>query len=105
MKINKNPFQHLLVEKKYRPILISIFFFLLFDIGILIPNFLFSTSLKKDTISINLAGRQRMLSQRITKALLQLKNANENGYSLDKYKTDLLISSQLFDETDRKSVV
>ncbi|WP_235595899.1 SpoIIE family protein phosphatase [Mastigocoleus testarum] len=99
MKINKNPLKKILVEKKYRPILISIFFFLLFDIGILIPNFLFSTSLKKDAISINLAGRQRTLSQRITKALLQLKNANENGYSLDKYKTDLLISSQLFDET------
>ena len=99
MELNKNIFNNLLVDKKYRPILISIFFFLLFDIGILIPNFLFSTSLKKDATSINLAGRQRTLSQRITKALLQLKNAHQNGYSIDKYKTDLLISSQLFDET------
>ena len=99
MKLNKNPFNNLFVQNKYRPILISIFFFLLFDIGILIPNFLFSTSLKKDAISINLAARQRTLSQRITKALLQLKNAYENGYSIDKYRTDLLISYQLFDET------
>lgn len=99
MRLNKNPFKNLLVENKYRPILIPVFFFLLFDIGVLIPNFFFSTSLKKDAISINLAGRQRMLSQRITKALLQLKNAHDNGYNTEKYQTDLFVSSQLFDET------
>lgn len=98
MKLNQDPFKNLLIDNKYRPILVSIFVFLLFDIGILIPNFFFSNSLKKDAISINLGGKQRMLSQRITKALLQLKNANENGYSIEKYRTDLFVSSELFDE-------
>ena len=99
IRLNKNPLKNLFIENKYRPILISVFFFMLFDIGVLIPNFLFSTSLKKDAISINLAGRQRMLSQRLTKALLQLKSAHENAYSIEKYQTDLFVSSQLFDET------
>ncbi|MEM7726163.1 MAG: SpoIIE family protein phosphatase [Cyanobacteria bacterium P01_A01_bin.45] len=99
MKKNNFVFRSLLAEKKYRPILISVLFFLTFDLGVLIPNLFFSTALKKDAISINLAGRQRMLSQRMTKSLLQVKSAQERGDSIKKNQEELKKTYELFDST------
>ena len=55
---------------KYRDIVIAVAFFLLFDLGVLVLNFYTSFQIGQDAVGINLAGRQRMLSQRSAKALL-----------------------------------
>ncbi|MDY6899691.1 MAG: type IV pili methyl-accepting chemotaxis transducer N-terminal domain-containing protein, partial [Cyanobacteriota bacterium] len=71
---SKNFLQTIFSQKKYRPLLVAAGLFLCFDLGVLIPNYIFSTLLKKDAVSINLAGRQRMLSQKMTKAVLEINN-------------------------------
>lgn len=95
--------------KKYRTILLSAALFLTFDLGVLLPNFLISGNLKKDALSINLAGRQRMLSQRMTKALFQVKVAQLTQRDTGKAKQELEKSFQLFDDTllgfDRGKIV
>ena len=50
-------------------------FFLLFDIGVLVLNFYTSFKIDQDTVAINLAGRQRYVSQRIARTLLELDAA------------------------------
>jgi two-component system, chemotaxis family, sensor kinase CheA len=57
---------------KYREIIIAVAFFLLFDIGVLVLNFYTSFKIDQDTVAINLAGRQRYVSQRIARTLLEL---------------------------------
>ena len=60
---------------KYREIIIAVAFFLLFDLGVLVLNFYTSFKIDQDTVSINLAGRQRYVSQRIARTLLELDAA------------------------------
>jgi two-component system, chemotaxis family, sensor kinase CheA len=60
---------------KYREIIIAVAFFLLFDIGVLVLNFYTSFKIDQDTVAINLAGRQRYVSQRIARTLLELDAA------------------------------
>ncbi|AFY54971.1 serine phosphatase RsbU, regulator of sigma subunit [Rivularia sp. PCC 7116] len=94
----KNFFQTIFSDKKYRPLLISAGLFLCFDLGVLIPNYVFSTLLKKDAVSINLAGRQRMLSQKMTKSLLEVKNQQEAGSSFKESREELKKAYELFDD-------
>ena len=60
---------------KYREIIIAVAFFLLFDLGVLVLNFYTSFKIDQDTVAINLAGRQRYVSQRIARTLLELDAA------------------------------
>src|SRR5258708_6439691 len=64
---------------KYREIIIAVAFFLLFDIGVLVLNFYTSFKIDQDTVAINLAGRQRYVSQRIARTLLELDAARIAG--------------------------
>lgn len=64
---------------KYREIVIAVAFFLLFDIGVLVLNFYTSFKIDQDTVAINLAGRQRYVSQRIARTLLELDAAHNAG--------------------------
>jgi len=57
---------------KYREIIFAIALFLVFDLGVLVLNFYTSYQIADDATAINMAGRQRMLSQRITKTLLSV---------------------------------
>ena len=98
-KKKHNLLNSILSDKKYRPIIISAAFFLFFDFGVLIPNYIFSTLLKKDAVSINVAGRQRMLSQKITKSLLEVKNQQERAYSFKESQQELIDATKLFDDT------
>jgi two-component system, NtrC family, sensor kinase len=60
---------------KYRSLISAIVIFLLLDIGVLVLNFTIASQFERDSAAINVAGRQRMLSQRITKSLLIIENA------------------------------
>ncbi len=64
---------------KYREIIIAVGFFLLFDLGVLVLNFYTSFKIDQDTVAINLAGRQRYVSQRIARTLLELDAARAAG--------------------------
>lgn len=88
-----------LKQKKYRTILISVALFLTFDIGVLIPNIIISSKLKRDAIGINLAGRQRMLSQRTVKALFKIYIEQCNGGKFTSIQQELALAYRLFDET------
>jgi hypothetical protein len=72
---------------KYREIIIAVAFFLLFDLGVLVLNFYTSFKIDQDTVAINLAGRQRYVSQRIARTLLELDAARIAGQP---YRPDTL---------------
>lgn len=86
---------------KYKTLVLSIAIFVVLDLGVLILNYYLSLQFQKDAININLAGRQRMLSQKISKSLAVSQQAAkdndrlrfENAY-LEAYQ-----ASVLFDKT------
>ena len=84
---------------KYRTLVLSIALFLLFDLGVLILNFAISNEIHDDAININLVGRQRMLTQRLTKTSLQI----EQRLKTDQPYRDLILeldrASSTFDQT------
>jgi nitrate/nitrite-specific signal transduction histidine kinase len=61
------------MDKQKYAIFFPIILFIVFDISALLINYWISDSLSKSALTINLAGRQRMLSQRISKSLLLVK--------------------------------
>lgn len=84
---------------KYRAIIISIGFFLVFDLGVLILNYYISTKIEKDAVAVNLAGRQRMLSQRMVKTLLETQSAVRKGENTIEPVKELSLTFNLFDKT------
>ncbi|GAB1259027.1 hypothetical protein NBRC116494_35290 [Aurantivibrio plasticivorans] len=84
---------------KYRGILISVALFLLLDASVLIVNFYMSFQISEDAIGVNLAGRQRMLSQRMTKSLFIMQSADENSDTYESAFNELQSSKNLFDAT------
>lgn len=57
-------------------LILSIALFLVLDFGTLAFSYQISDQVEQDAVAINLAGRQRMLSQRATKAVLVATNEN-----------------------------
>lgn len=84
---------------KYKNILVSIGLFLILDASVLVLNFYISFQIAEDATSINLAGRQRMLSQRMTKTLLDLDYSYEDQQQRSLVMKELRASRNLFDET------
>ncbi|MGE0330907.1 MAG: ATP-binding protein [Ramlibacter sp.] len=82
---------------KYREIIIAVALFLLFDLGVLVLNFYTSFQIAQDAIGINLAGRQRMLSQRTAKALLAVETARAKGVAAGPDLDELGAAVRLFD--------
>ena len=82
---------------KYRQIIIAVAFFLLFDLGVLILNFYTSYQIVEDAVGVNLAGRQRMLSQRTAKALLSVERARLAGVPAQAELDELQATVTLFD--------
>jgi len=72
---------------KYREIIIAVALFLLFDLGVLVLNFYTSFKIDQDTVAINLSGRQRYVSQRVARTLLELDAMRVAGTP---YKPDTL---------------
>lgn len=83
---------------KYRDIVIAASLFVIFDLFVLILNFYTSFEIAKDATSINLSGRQRMLSQRMTKTLLQIETAQDQEQKL-KAVSELSMTAGLFGDT------
>lgn len=84
---------------KYRNIVISIALFLLFDLGVLVLNFVISSQISGDALMVNLAGRQRMLSQRVTKTALQVEDRVAAGRPIGEELAELAAAATAFDRT------
>ena len=84
---------------KYREIIWAVALFLVLDLSVLIMNFYISYQISEDALAINLAGRQRMLSQRITKSLLIAQADINQGLPVDGALAELKSTTKLFDET------
>jgi two-component system, chemotaxis family, sensor kinase CheA len=84
---------------KYREIILAVAFFLVFDLAVLVLNFYISYQIADDAAAINLAGRQRMLSQRMTKALLTMDADLKAGLNADQSRAELRLAAGLFDTT------
>lgn len=101
MKASKESHKKVGGFSKYRTIIISIALFIVFDLGVLVMNFYISSQIAKDAVGVNLAGRQRMLSQRTAKTLLQLQNAVKNNADVKKPLAELQTTFNVFDGTLR----
>lgn len=84
---------------KYREIILAVAFFLVFDMAVLVLNFYISFQISEDALAINLAGRQRMLSQRMTKALLTAESDVQRGLPTTEALVELKKTVNLFDTT------
>ncbi len=84
---------------KYREIVLAVACFLVFDMAVLVLNFYISFQISESAVAINLAGRQRMLSQAVTKELLAAEQDIQQGLSPE--LTELARTSMLFDNTLR----
>ncbi|MEM7298218.1 MAG: type IV pili methyl-accepting chemotaxis transducer N-terminal domain-containing protein, partial [Bacteroidota bacterium] len=85
--------------QRYSAVLFAIVLFLILNIGVLSLNFYTAIQLSEDALDINLSGRQRMLSQRITKTLLQIEVAKANNQSTETAVKELNLAYDLFDNT------
>ncbi|WP_196157404.1 ATP-binding protein [Reinekea sp. G2M2-21] len=84
---------------KYRNIIVSVALFLLLDASVLLTNFYMSFQISEDATAVNLAGRQRMLSQRIMKSLLETDVSLFNSDARQNALDELQRSVNLFDNT------
>lgn len=81
---------------KYREIVLAVAFFLVFDLAVLVMNFAISFQIAHDSVAINLAGRQRMLTQRVTKAVLAVQDDLAQGRPLAPDLKELKGATHLF---------
>jgi signal transduction histidine kinase len=84
---------------KYRSIVLAVALFLVVDMGVLVMNFFIASQIKNDATSVNLAGRQRMLSQRMAKTLYQIQARSQSGQPLGEQLAELKLTFGLFDAT------
>lgn len=84
---------------KYREIILAVALFLILDLSVLVLNFYISYQISEDALAINLAGRQRMLSQRITKSLLIAQNNINQELPITVPLAELQLTTTLFDTT------
>lgn len=84
---------------KYRGIIISIVLFLVLDASVLVMNFYMSFQIADDAIGVNIAGRQRMLSQRITKSLFDVQTSIGDETELKRSLDELRGAASLFNSS------
>lgn len=79
---------------------IAITLFVVLDLSVLVINLWIADRVAEDAVAINLAGRQRMLSQRITKSLLLVHHAPDPAAREDA-RRELDAAFRLFESTLR----
>ncbi|MBV1787559.1 type IV pili methyl-accepting chemotaxis transducer N-terminal domain-containing protein [Marinobacterium sp. D7] len=79
--------------------LLAVILFLVFDFAALALNFWLSLRIEEQAVHINLAGRQRMLTQRMVKTLLQLEQLEPGRQALGPIVDELADTFDLFDKT------
>lgn len=84
---------------KYKGIIVSVALFLLLDASVLMLNFYISFEIADDANSVNLAGRQRMLSQRMVKSLFEFEQSLSKPADAGNALGELQLTYGLFDRT------
>lgn len=88
------------LKSKNFTVFISALLFLLFDTFVLGISYWIASEVESDALAINIAGRQRMLSQRMTKTLLQMQVSMQYAQHIDpQLFHELSQSSNMFDRT------
>lgn len=82
-----------------RRLFAAVFLFILLDLLVLLINYWIAYQVSSDAVAINLSGRQRMLTQRMTKTLLQLEGSNP--VSAAATMKEFRSSVHMFDQTLR----
>lgn len=85
--------------QKYKLVFIPLIFVLFFDVSLLAANFYISSELETATININIAGRQRMLSQRIMKSLMLIHFQLSQGNRITNENSEMVNAVSLFHQT------
>jgi HPt (histidine-containing phosphotransfer) domain-containing protein/two-component sensor histidine kinase len=85
--------------QRYRVIIIAVTLFIVIDLGVLVLNFYSSVKISEDAIGVNLSGRQRMLSQRMTKALLTVDIERRDGRDTTAAREEFKRAVGLFEQT------
>ena len=81
-----------------RRLALAIALFIVLDLSVLVINLWIAEQVARDAVAINLAGRQRMLSQQITKTLLLINHAPSDAARLAA-QTELTKAFRLFEKT------
>lgn len=84
---------------KYKGILVSIILFIILDASVMVMNFYISFQIADDAVGVNIAGRQRMLSQRMMKSLFDIQASAENPTELQRAIDELALTTNLFNTT------
>ena len=84
---------------KYRAVVAAITMFVFFIVAVLALNVYISMQFESDAVGVNLASRQRMLSQRIMNVLLQTRTSIEARADIADEADKLRNAYDLFDET------
>lgn len=87
------------VASKYHALITSIALFLVLDMCVLVLNFYLASQIQRNAVAVNLAGRQRMLSQRMVKALYGISYAEDHGGNAARSLDELHATVSLFDHT------
>jgi len=87
------------VIRKYRHFLLPMGLVVILDITLLAMNYGLSAQLEASSININIAGRQRMLSQKMTKSLLLMHYQQQQGISSNAAYQELMDAMALFERT------
>lgn len=84
---------------RYRGLLISVLLFILVDASVLLSNMYIASLMPQDSLGVNLSGRQRMLSQRMTKAILSIGENQNERETWQKSVEELKLTQNLFGTT------
>ena len=84
---------------KYRTMVVAIALFLLFDLAVLLMNTFISSEISKDATNVNIIGRQRVLTQTMAKAALQIENRMNTGQAYQDLMLELDQALAIFDQT------
>jgi len=87
------------VFRQYRLVLLPLALVLVLDLLLLAANYHISSELEVSSVNINIAGRQRMLSQRMTKSLALIHYKVTQGLAFQSDRAEMIESVRLFDET------